>query len=176
MHRAALGLAQAGGLAHQLGQALGRRGAAGHRVVVAAVGGEDVVVRAQRGAGADRDRLVAGGQVGGALDQAGQEQVVGRLLGAPDDRHLLVQLEQLDRRRPSATRPRRPSRLAPAGRGVQVGLGLAQGGQRAADRPVALAGDQQLLGRELGDDLAAVGGDDDLLLDPGRGPAVAAGQ
>src|SRR5262249_12548003 len=88
-------LAQAGALAHQLGQALDRCRAPGHRVVMAAVGGEHVVVGPQRGTGADRDRLLARGQVRGALDQAGKEQVVGGLLGGADQRHLLVQREQL---------------------------------------------------------------------------------
>ena len=73
------------------------RGPAGHRVVVAAIGGEHVVVRAERRARPHGDRLVTGGEVGRALDQAGQEEVVGGLLRAPDDHHLLVQLEQLAR-------------------------------------------------------------------------------
>ena len=174
VHRAALGLADAGGLLHQLGQAALRRGAAGDRVVVAAVGGEHVVVGPQRRARADRDRLVPGGQVGGALDQAAQEQVVRGLLGAADDGHLLVPAEQGgrgDRARPCC----RLGHLAPARRGVQVRLRVAHRGQRAVDGPVALAGDQQLLGGELGDHLAPVGGDHDLLLDPGGRPAVAGG-
>ena len=94
VHRAALGLADPGGPLHQLGQTALRRGAAGDGVVVAAVGGEDVVVRSQRCARAHRDRLVAGGQVGRALDQAAHEEVVRGLLGAADDRHLLVPAEQ----------------------------------------------------------------------------------
>ena len=161
-----LALHSAGRLAHQLGQALLGGGAAGHRVVVAAVGGEDVVVGAQRRARADRHRLVPGRQVGGALDQAGQEQVVGGLLGAADDRHLLVQARAGRR----VVMPRR--HVTAPRRGVEVRLRLPRQRQRAADRPVATAGDQQLLGRELGDDLAAVGGDHDLLLDPGGRPAV----
>ena len=52
VHRAALGLADAGRPAHQLGEALLGRGAAGHRVVVAAVGGE----RRSRPAAAPRSR------------------------------------------------------------------------------------------------------------------------
>src|SRR5258708_9987274 len=78
-----------------MGPALPRRRAPRHRVGVAAVSGEHVVVWPQRGAGADRDGLVPGRQVGRALDQAGQEQVVRRLLGAADHRHLLVQAEQI---------------------------------------------------------------------------------
>src|SRR5262249_25536785 len=62
-----------------------------------AVGGEDVVVGPQAGARSDRDGLVAGGQVGGALHQAGQEQVVGGLLRSPDHSHLLVQGKQFTR-------------------------------------------------------------------------------
>src|SRR5690606_27095932 len=94
---AALGRAYAGGLLHQFGQALLGGGAAGDRVVVAAVGGEDVVVVAQRAAGADRHRLLPGRQVGGPLDQPGQEQVLGGVLGPPDHRHQFVLLQQLGR-------------------------------------------------------------------------------
>src|SRR6185312_17567669 len=43
--------------------------------------------------------------------------------------------------------------------GVEVGLRLAKGVQRAAHGPVAATGDEELLGRKLGDDFAAVGGD-----------------
>ena len=64
-----LALQSAGRLAHQLGQALGRRRTSRDRVVVAAVGREDVVVVAQGGTGADGDRLVARRQVRRALDQ-----------------------------------------------------------------------------------------------------------
>src|SRR5690625_1089912 len=63
--------------------------------------------------------------------------------------------------------------LPPACRGVEVGLGVADSRQRAVDGEVAAAaGDEQVLGRELGDDLAAVLRDDDLLLDAGRPPAI----
>ena len=51
-------------------------------------------------------------------------------------------------------------------------LRLAQGRQRGVDRPVAGAADEQFLGGEAGDHLAAVGGDDDLLLDARCRPAV----
>jgi hypothetical protein len=42
-----------------------------------------------------RFRLVPGGEVGGPLDQPGQEEILGRLLGAPDHRHLFIQVEEL---------------------------------------------------------------------------------
>src|SRR5262245_2813300 len=61
----------------------------------------------------------------------------------------------------------------PPGLGVEVRFGLAQRRQRAVDRPVARATDEQLLGGAAGDHLAAIGGDDDLLLDARRRPAVA---
>ncbi len=93
VHRAALGLAQPGGLAHQFGEAGLGGGAAGDGVVVSPVGGEHVVVGTQGGAGPDGNGLVSGGEVGGALDQSGEEQVVGGLLGATDHGHLLVQGE-----------------------------------------------------------------------------------
>jgi len=55
---------------------------------------------------------------------------------------------------------------------VQVRLGLAHPGQVAADRVVAAARDEELLGGEAGDHLGAVLRDDELLLDPRRRPAV----
>src|SRR5215469_5295683 len=61
---------------------------------MAAVRREHVVVGPQRRARADRDRFMAGGQVRGALDEPGEEQVVRGLLGPADDRHLLVAREQ----------------------------------------------------------------------------------
>lgn len=94
VHRAALGPAQPRGPLHEFGEALLRGGTPGHGVVVAAVGGEDVVVVAQGGARADGDRLVACGEMGGALDEALEEQVVGSLLGAADEGHLLVAGEE----------------------------------------------------------------------------------
>ena len=107
VHGAALGLADAGGLLHQLGQAALRRGTACDRVVVAAVGREHVVVRPQRGARADRHRLVPGGEVGGALDQPAHEQVVRGLLGAADHGHLLVASRAAWWWRPVIALPRR---------------------------------------------------------------------
>src|SRR5918992_6027805 len=56
---------------------------------------------------------------------------------------------------------------------VAVRLVVALQRQRAADRVVRPAGDHQVLGREAGDHLAAVGRDHELLLDAGGGPAVA---
>src|SRR5690606_14495735 len=68
------------------------------------------------------------------------------------------------------------SRLAPSFRCVQMRLGVAHPRQRAVDGHVAsAAGDQQILGGELGDHLAAVGGDHDLLLDARGTPAVGRG-
>ena len=171
VHGSALGLAQPGRPAHQFGQTFLRRGPAGHRVVVAAIGGEHVVVRAECRARPHGDCLVTGGEVGRALDQAGHEQVVGGLLRSPDDHHLLVQLEQLARL-VAAGVGHQARRDAWPGGGVEVRLRLAQGVEVAGRRPVALAGDEQLLGRELRDHLAPVGGHDELLLDAGRRPAV----
>ena len=95
MHGPALGLAEPGRLAHQLGETLLGRRAARHRVVVTAIGGEHVVVGAKRRARPHGDRLVTGGEVSRALHQPGKEKVVGGLLGEPDDHHLFVELEQL---------------------------------------------------------------------------------
>src|SRR4051812_21482497 len=56
--------------------------------------------------------------------------------------------------------------------GVEMGLRLAHGVELPTGGPVLAAGHEQLLGRELGDDLAAVRGDHQLLLDARGGPAV----
>src|ERR1700730_18928745 len=95
MHRAAFGLAQAGGLAHELGEAFSRRRTAGHGMVMAPVGGEHVVIGPQRGTGTYGYGLMAGREVGRPLDQALEEEVVSCLLGAPDQCHLLVEAEEL---------------------------------------------------------------------------------
>ena len=60
VHRAALALADAGRLAHQLGHHAGDVDALGDAVTVAAVGRGDEVVVGQVGADADRDGLLAG--------------------------------------------------------------------------------------------------------------------
>src|SRR5690349_14774618 len=60
--------------------------------------------------------------------------------------------------------------LAATRRGVQVRLAFPPGAEGAADGEVPLPGDQQFLGGEFGDDLAAIGGDDQFLLDPRRRP------
>src|SRR6202049_4149298 len=62
------------------------------------------------------------------------------------------------------------SRVSPSA--VQVRLGFASGGQRAACRVIALARDQELLGRKARDDLGPVLGHHQLLLDPRRRPAI----
>src|SRR5438876_12105428 len=54
-------------------------------------------------------------------------------------------------------------------------LRLAYRREPAADRVMPPARDQQLLGGEAGDHLAPVRGDDELLLDPRRLPAVRRG-
>src|SRR4029453_2826402 len=65
--------------------------------MVAAVGGEDVVVWPQCRTRTDRDRLLPSGEVSRPLHQSRHEEVVRGLLGAPDHRHLLVEHEQLVR-------------------------------------------------------------------------------
>src|SRR5215207_10300341 len=64
--------------------------------------------------------------------------------------------------------------LATSGSRVQVRLAVPYGRKRPVHGPVAAARDEQVLGRELGDDLAAVGGHHDFLLDPRGRPAVGA--
>ena len=97
VHRAALGLAEPGCLLHEFGQTRLWWRAPGHRVMVTAVGREDIVLRLQPRASADRDRLLAGRQVCRALYQAGKKHVVGGFLGASDHRHLFVHAKQLGR-------------------------------------------------------------------------------
>src|SRR6478672_5925100 len=58
---------------------------------------------------------------------------------------------------------------------VQVRLRISFGAQWAGDRVVALPGHQKLFCRELGDHLATVLGDNQLLLDACRTPSVAGG-
>ena len=113
--------------------------------------------------------------------------VVGaRRRGGGGDAQLTLPAPRSRTRQPGAVRgPRRPRRRPAVHRArlqclrieprVEVRLRLALERQRAADRVIGLAGDQQVLGREPGDHLAAVLGDDELLLDPGRRPAVARG-
>src|SRR5690349_20887841 len=55
---------------------------------------------------------------------------------------------------------------------VQVRLGAADVWKRSVGREQPPARDEQLLGRELGDDLAAGGRDDQLLLDAGGADPV----
>ena len=93
VHRAGAPAADAGRAAEHLGgQRLGL-GALGERVAVAAVGAADVVVGLERHADADRDRLLAGGEVRGAVDLAPQEEAVDRLLELADQQHPPVGVE-----------------------------------------------------------------------------------
>jgi hypothetical protein len=80
--------------AEQFGHHRGHRGAARQHVVVAAVGGERVIVGVHRLRHAGRDRLLAGAEVRRPLDQVLQEQVVRALLELPEFGHLPVHLER----------------------------------------------------------------------------------
>src|SRR5690348_1767833 len=64
---------------------------------------------------------------------------------------------------------------APVGMDIEVGLDLTRRGEGSVDGVIARAGDQQLLGGEACDDLAAIFGDYELLLDARGGPAVGGG-
>ena len=88
VHRAALALADPALAAQQLGQDRVRRGAAGQRVRVAAVGADRVVVRAEHGRGADRHRLLAEPQMHRAVNQALPVEHVGPLLEMAQETHL----------------------------------------------------------------------------------------
>ena len=74
MHRAAAAPVQAGRPAAQLGQHPARIGALGQHVPVPAVGAGDLVIRAQRGANADGDRLLPDVGVDAADDLTGLDQ------------------------------------------------------------------------------------------------------
>ncbi len=79
---------------------------------------------------------------------------------------------------PMDPNPMKPTVVTPPPRPanrVELRLRVAGQVQRAVDRVVAAPGDQQLLGGELRDHLASVGGHDDLLLDARRTPAVCGG-
>ena len=93
VHRSRAAAADAGGAAEHLGhQPLGV-GAGRERVAVAAVGAGDPVARLERGADADRDRLLAGVEVGRAVHLAAQEQPVDLALEQADQQHAAVPLE-----------------------------------------------------------------------------------
>gem|GEM_PF-4066045 len=94
VHRAALAVHEAVLPAEKLGHHRRHRGAAGQHVVVPAVGDEHVVVVVHGLRHARRDRLLAGAEVRGPLDQVLHEQVVGALFEQPDLGHLPVQLER----------------------------------------------------------------------------------
>ncbi len=95
VHRAALAPAVAGGPAVQLGEHVLDLAAFGHHVAVAAVGAGDIVVLAQRRAGAHRHGLLALGQVQEAGNLARLKVLLGRVLKAADQAHAPVHGQQL---------------------------------------------------------------------------------
>jgi hypothetical protein len=94
VHGAALALAVAGGLAKQLRHHQVEAAALGDAVAVAAVGAGDVVLGAQRGAGADGDGLHADVGVGGAADQAFHEELDDLGVEVADRPHLAVEVDE----------------------------------------------------------------------------------
>ena len=87
VHRAALALAIAGGLAAELGEHVFQLAAARDAVAVAAVGAGDDVVRPDRRARADRDGLLAGVNVGRALQDVAPQELEDLLLERADHHH-----------------------------------------------------------------------------------------
>jgi hypothetical protein len=94
VHRAALAAAQPGGLGEELGHHAVEVGALGEDVAVAAVGGGEVVVVAQRGAHAGGDRLLAERGVHEAGDLAVAVELGHPGFEGADERHPFVELEQ----------------------------------------------------------------------------------
>ena len=81
----------------------------GQGVAVAAVGPGHVVVRLERQAHADGHRLLAGVQVRGAVDLAGQEEALHRVLEGADQQHPLVGDDEVGHGRPAGSTGARPS-------------------------------------------------------------------
>jgi len=81
----------------QLGDELHRRDTLGERVTMSAVGAEDNVLRAQMRAYAGRDRLLADVGVASAVDQAALVRFDQLLLGAANQQHLPIKLQQFFR-------------------------------------------------------------------------------
>ena len=94
VHGAAAAAADAGLLGEQLGHHQADILALGDGVAVAAVGGDDIVVRVEGGDGADGDGFLADGQVHGAVDLAERELVKGGLLEGTNQEHLPEQVEE----------------------------------------------------------------------------------
>ena len=142
VHRAALAAHQPVRPAEQLRVERAHRRAARQRVVVAAVRRERVVVVAHRRGEAGRDRLLPDAEMGRSPDEALEEQLLGPRLEEAALLHRPVQREA----------------------GLRVG--------RHDRRHQYAFATNSSCGREAGDDLRPVRGDDDLLLDPGRREAV----
>ena len=93
MHRAAAAARGAGLLAEQLRHHDLRVGAARQRLAVLAVGGDQVVVVAHHGDGADDRRLLADREMQEAADLGLHVHLLRALLEVPDQQHLLEQLD-----------------------------------------------------------------------------------
>ena len=141
VHRAALAAAAARAAPGAFAEDGGHRHAAQQRVVVAAVGAEGLSSRPHRGGEAGGHGLLAEAQVGGALDEALHEQVVGALLEHSGAQHALVEeqarglgdFKRAGRRGDQAMLPPRVWGGRPSsalGRGL-----LGRAGVRSAGRP-----------------------------------------
>jgi hypothetical protein len=93
VHRSALAPEDPVGASEQLGQGRPQVHAPGKGVGVAPVGGECVVVGSHRSAESGGNRLHAQREVGCALHQVLQEQVVGSLAELPELLELVVHAE-----------------------------------------------------------------------------------
>src|SRR6058998_2004415 len=94
VHRAALAVTDAVGLAVQLGHEAAQRAALGDEVAVTAVRRQHVIVRAQRGRDADGHGLLPHRRVQEARDAAVLEQLAGALLEQAYAEHRRVYLQQ----------------------------------------------------------------------------------
>ena len=122
MHRAALALGAAGGLAVELGHERLGVHPDGDGVAVIAVRRDDVVVRAHQGAGADGDRLLADVKVEEAADLLRLIGAEAALFETPDAHHLAMQLDLVLARQLRVDRSRGVIRAAGGG-GRAFGLG-----------------------------------------------------
>ena len=95
VHRAALALADAGPLAHELRHQRRKRGALADRVAVRAMRAEDEVVVAQGHAGAGDGGLLSDAEVRRARDEPGLHLLHHGLFEAADLQHASIQLDLL---------------------------------------------------------------------------------
>ena len=95
VHRAGTAAAHPGGAAQHLGRERRGIGPFGERMAVAPVGAGQVVVGRQRETCSNRDRLLPGAEMRGAVNLPGEEQAVHGGLEQPDQQHPAVRPEKV---------------------------------------------------------------------------------